>query len=533
MKNLFSFKRRQTLTAYIGNLQIGSAHSIASQSMISHSTLDTDGCADQIEKIKAAGGKLARLTAISKTEALNLQNIKNKLAENNSQIPLCADIHFNAELAFIAAQIVDKVRVNPGNFAKKEDIESKLLKLIEICKAHKTAIRIGSNHGSLAHEIIEKYGDTPKGIVESALHFVRICHKNNFHNIVVSLKSSNPRIMVESYRLAAQLMDLEGLRYPLHIGVTEAGEGIDGRIRSAVGIGAILSDGLGDTIRVSLTEPPENEIPVAETLIKHFENLSIQNYIPINHENLPYNPLVFAKRQNSLKPIVVGENADPLQGDFQSGKDDWFYLTLDDLTESTLQTITQNNTTPIVLSSENPYWVGEIRASIVHLMRNNVANRIILYRNYNSENYPVLAAADMGAILIDGLAEGVWIDHNNSPAPANIALSILQATRLRLSKTEIISCPSCGRTKYDIATTVRNVKTRLSGYVGLKIAVMGCIVNGPGEMADADYGYIGCGDGLVALYKGQNVVDRAVPEKDAIDKLEALIISDLNAINEK
>ena len=529
MKNLFSFKRRQTLTATIGKLQIGSAHNIASQSMTSRSTLDTDGCTDQIEKIEAAGGKLARLTAIGKTEALNLQNIKEKLALNNSQIPLCADIHFNAELAFIAAQIVDKVRVNPGNFAKKEDVETKLIKLIEICKTYKTALRIGSNHGSLAPDIIEQYGDTPKGIVESALEFIRICHKNKFHNLVVSLKSSNPRIMVESYRLAAQQMELEGLRYPLHIGVTEAGEGIDGRIRSAVGIGALLSDGLGDTIRVSLTEPPENEIPVAETLINHFANLTPQNYIPVNHENLPYNPLVFAKRQNALKPIVVGENADPTQGDFQTGSEDWFYVTLDDLTENTLETIAENNTIPIVLSSENPYWVGEIRAAIVHLMRYNITNRIILYRNYNSENYPILAAADMGAILIDGLAEGIWVDYNNSRTPANIALSILQATRLRLSTTEIISCPSCGRTKYDIATTVRNVKARLSGYVGLKIAVMGCVVNGPGEMADADYGYIGCGEGLVALYKGRNVVERAVPEKDAIDKLEALIINDIKS----
>ena len=529
MKNLFNFKRRQTLTAKIGELKIGGAHPIASQSMTSCSTLDTSGCVQQIAEIEKAGGKLARLTAIGRTEAENLENIKQQLRDQNITIPLCADIHFNAELAFIAAQIVEKVRVNPGNFAKENEIEAKLTHLIELCKKFNTALRIGVNHGSLSARIIEKYGDTPNGMVESALEFIRVCYKNNFHNIVVSLKSSNPRTMVESYRLAAQKMEAEALRYPLHIGVTEAGEGLDGRIRSAVGVGALLCDGIGDTIRVSLTEPPECEIPVAELLIKHFEDFSLQNYIPVDDANLPYNPLVFKKRQPALKPIVIGRNANENEGDYQFADENWFNLTLDDLTVDALEKISQNTEIPIVLSSENPYWVGEIRAAIVHLMRAGITNRIVLYRNYLTPDYPVLAAADMGAILIDGLAEGVWIDYNGEPAPANIGLSILQASRLRLSKTEIISCPSCGRTKYDIATTVRKVKERLSGYVGLKIAVMGCIVNGPGEMADADYGYIGCGEGLVALYRGQEVVERGVPENEAIDKLESLIIKDLEA----
>lgn len=518
MKNPFVYARRITCTVRIGDLFMGSGHPIVLQSMTNTKTEQTDESVEQSLRIAAAGGQIVRLTAQGRTQAHNLEMIRCELSKRGCRVPLCADIHFNPELALIAATAVQKVRINPGNYADEDALQSKFIQLLDVCKVYNTALRIGVNHGSLSARIVEKYGDTPRGMVESAMEFLRICKDEKFENVVVSLKSSNPRVMVESYRLAAETMDSENLNFPLHLGVTEAGEGEDGRIRSAVGIGALLADGIGDTIRVSLTEEPECEIPVAKALAGYFEDRPPQNYIPVTAEPLPYNPLLFTRR-TSVRPVVVG-----FGGDYEMGSDEWYYLTLDDMTIETYAALRADSEQYIVLSSENSNWVGEIRAAIVCLMRAEVKNPIILYKNYESfDNIELYSAADMGAVLIDGLADGVWIECKSVADRVDIGLSILQATRLRLSKTEIISCPGCGRTLFDLQATARAVKARLGDRPGLKIAVMGCIVNGPGEMADADFGYVGAGSGLVTLYRAREVVERNIPQSEALDRLEQII----------
>lgn len=520
---LFEYHRRPSRVVRIGNLYIGGDYPIAPQSMTNTKTEDTSSSVAQSMRIAEAGGKIVRLTAQGRVQAQNLEVIRAELIKNGCRVPLCADIHFNAELAIIAATSVEKVRINPGNYGDESTFRAKLVELIDVCKVRNTALRIGVNHGSLAKRMVEKYGDTPLGMVESAIEFLKVCHEEGFENVVVSLKSSNVRVMVESYRLAVKMMDELGLNYPIHLGVTEAGEGEDGRVRSAVGIGALLADGIGDTIRVSLTEEPECEIPVAQALIDYYQNRDTQNYVFVNEANLPYDPLKF-KRRCDVVPIAVGEG-----GDVENGDDEWFYLTLDDLTPETFEVLQRNPQQYIVLSSDNSNWIGEIRAAIVHLMRNNVVNPIVLYKQYKAdENLSLCAAADMGSILIDGLAEGVWVEDANGRSFGKLGLAILQACRLKMTKTEIISCPGCGRTLYNLQEVVQKVKQRLGHIAGLKIAVMGCIVNGPGEMADADYGYVGAGENLVWLYKNGQVVEKNIPQDIAVEKLAQIIENDKN-----
>lgn len=518
---VFTATRRKTVDVKIGNLTIGSNFPIAPQSMTNTKTEDTLASVEQAVRIAQAGGKIVRLTAQGRTQAQNLEVIRAELIKRGCRVPLCADIHFNPELAIIAATSVEKVRINPGNYGDVITFRSKLLELIDVCKVRNTALRIGVNHGSLSKRMVGLYGDSPKGMVESAMEFLRVCKEENFNNVVVSLKSSNVRIMVESYRMAVEVMDAEGLNYPIHLGVTEAGEGEDGRVRSAVGIGALLADGIGDTIRISLTEEPECEIPVAQALIDHYVNRDAQNYIFVDDKKLTYDPLKFKKRRD-LIPISVG-----VGGDFDNGDDEWFYLNLDDLTPETIQILKQNPDQYIVLSSENSNWTGEIRACIVHLTRCGVVNPIILYKKYhNSPFVNVYAAADMGSVLVDGLAEGVWVEDEEGNEYGKLGLTILQACRLRMTKTEIISCPGCGRTLYDLQEVVKRVKERLGEMPGLKIAVMGCIVNGPGEMADADYGYVGAGENLVWLYKNGEVIEKNIPHYEAVEKLAQIIEND-------
>lgn len=518
---VFEFHRRKTTRVVVGSLNLGSDFPIAPQSMTNTKTDDTASSVEQVFRIAKAGAKLVRLTAQGREQAQNLEIIRGELIKRGCRVPLCADIHFNPELAIVAATCVEKVRINPGNYGDILTFRSKFIELIEVCKSRNCAIRIGVNHGSLSRRIVSQFGDSPRGMVESALEFLRICKEINFENVVVSLKSSNVRIMVESYRLAVAVMDCEGLNYPIHLGVTEAGEGEDGRVRSAVGIGALLADGIGDTIRVSLTEDPEAEIPVAQALIDYYAGRDTQNYIFVSDNNLPYDPLKFKKRMD-IVPVSVG-----CGGDIEIGDDEWFYLTLDDMTAETFDVLKRNPDQYVVLSSDNSNWTGEIRACIVQMVRNEVKNPIILYKKYAcSEFLNVYAAADMGSILVDGLAEGVWIEDGNGVGYGKLGLSILQACRLKMTRTEIISCPGCGRTLYDLQDVVKRVKNRLGERPGLKIAVMGCIVNGPGEMADADYGYVGAGQDLVWIYKNGEVLEKNIPQYEAVERLAQIIEAD-------
>ena len=591
--NLFSYTRRWSDPIRIGShLVLGGGAPVVIQSMTTANTADVEASAGQVMRIAAAGAEMVRLTAPGRTEAERLLTIRRRIEEQECYVPLVADIHFNPQVALIAAQYVSKVRINPGNFIDKratfqklaytdeeyaaelERLRVQLTALIEVCKYYNTVIRIGVNHGSLSDRIMSRYGDTTDGMVESAMEFLRVCRDEGYDRVVISMKSSNTRVMVEAYRKLVVRMDEEGMRYPLHLGVTEAGEGEDGRIRSAVGIGALLADGIGDTIRVSLTEPPENEILPARILADYFKGREIHNYIPVDDEPVPYDPYNYARRATAAVqyrgitigggavPVVVGDRAagaDLSPDDFMlvtpqramSGRDDgqgWIACTLEHLTYEFLEWLEGHPERILVLVSENTHWVGEIRACFVQMMRHGLRNPVIMSRCYGEkslERLQLYAAADFGALLIDGFGDGVWIvnevftteydedtdgnliekecDMTPDFDLTSLSFSILQAARARISKTEIISCPGCGRTLFELQSVAKAVKERFGGYPGLKIAVMGCIVNGPGEMADADFGYVGSGNGLVTLYRGKEVVERNVPQEGALERLEELI----------
>lgn len=526
-KNLFEYNRRHTRTVVVGGVAMGGTNPVVVQSMTTAKTEDALACVDQAISIFEAGAQLVRLTAQGRGQAENLSVIKQMIASRGYMIPLVADIHFNPEAAYIAAKYIDKVRINPGNFASADNMRDKLGELIKICKECKRALRIGVNHGSLASRIVERWGDTPAGMVESAMEYLRLCREFDFWDVVVSFKSSNVRTMVEAYRLGAATMDSEGLNFPLHLGVTEAGSDEDGRIKSAVGIGALLVDGIGDTIRVSLTESPESEIPVARTIIEYCATRTIQNYIPTSQESLPYDPFVFSKRSATSVPIVVGgEQSTITPQDALNGAQGWVVVTLDDFEPEFLEWLAENPHRELVVTSENNNWTAEIRAAFVVMLRNKLPNPMIIRKNYEEKEYEKLqiyASIDFGSILIDGFGDGVWIENFGETLPEKLGLDILQATRMRMTKTEIISCPGCGRTLFDLPTTARKVKERLGGVAGLKIAVMGCIVNGHGEMADADYGYVGAGEGKVTLYKGGEIVERNIPQEQALERLAELV----------
>lgn len=487
MKNSLKYSRRHSHEVSFGGVTIGANRPIAVQSMTNTPTADVELSVAQTKRIAQAGAEIVRLTAQGKKEGEALAPIMQKLREEGCTAAIVADIHFTPEIAMIAAESVDKVRINPGNF---RTTNGELEQLINICKRRKVALRIGVNHGSLAKRIFDEWGDTPEGMVASAMEFLNMCRKADFHDVVVSMKSSNTRVMVHAYRLLVEAMEREGMTYPLHLGVTEAGDGIEGRIKSAVGIGALLADGIGDTLRVSLTEDPEHEVPVGRMLVDYFSKRSGEFEVE-TIEN--YSPTTFRPRTQA-KPIVHSE----ISAEY-------------DVVEAI---------------SENP--THEWRAAILNRTDNKP---VVLRRRYNSdsvEQVAIYAASDMGQLLLDGLAEGVWVDAPNIAEEAvhDIELMILQAARLRFSRTEYIACPSCGRTLYDIQATLAEIKARTSHLKDLKIGVMGCIVNGPGEMADADYGYVGSSPEHITLYRGREIVERNIHQSEALDHLVEIIKRD-------
>lgn len=487
--DLTKFRRRPTCCVRIGDVTIGGNHPIAVQSMTNTDTNDTEACVAQIERIDRAGGKIVRLTAQGRREAENLQRIVARLREEGYRTATVADIHFVPEVASIAARYVEKVRINPGNYRTDH---GELEALIDQCRERGVALRIGVNHGSLAKRVFDQWGDTPQGMVVSAMEFLRVCRAKAFDQVVVSMKSSNTRVMVAAYRLLVEAMEAEGMNYPIHLGVTEAGNGLEGRIKSAVGIGALLADGIGDTIRVSLTEAPEHEIPVARLLVEHFAQRPGE--FPVRHPER-YSPTEYRRRSKVAVPVVHGEPHDGFR----------------------------------ILEARSGNPTAELRAAILDLEPADPP--VIIRRRYDDTDLTTLAvkaAADLGPVLLDGLADGIWID-----APAHdeetireVELMILQAARVRFSHTEYIACPSCGRTLYDIEQTLGQIKARTSHLKNLRIGVMGCIVNGPGEMADADYGYVGAGPGRITLYRGREIVERNIPQEEALDRLVELIKAD-------
>ena len=487
MKNTLKYCRRHSHEVSFGGVTIGGNRPIAVQSMTNTPTADVELSVAQTKRIAEAGAEIVRLTAQGKREGEALAPIMQKLRAEGCTAAIVADIHFTPEIAMIAAESVDKVRINPGNF---RTTNGELERLIEICRRRGVALRIGVNHGSLAKRIFDLWGDTPEGMVASAMEFLQMCRRADFHDVVVSMKSSNTRVMVHAYRLLVEAMEREGMTYPLHLGVTEAGDGIEGRIKSAVGIGALLADGIGDTLRVSLTEDPENEVPVGRMLVDYFGKRSGEFEVESTDS---YSPTAFRPRTQA-KPIVHSE----ISAEY-------------DIVEAL---------------SENP--THEWRAAILNRIDNKP---VVLRRRYDSddvERVAIYAAADMGQLLLDGLAEGVWVDAPNITAEAvhDIELMILQAARLRFSRTEYIACPSCGRTLYDIQATLAEIKARTSHLKDLKIGVMGCIVNGPGEMADADYGYVGSSPEHITLYRGREIVERNIHQTEALDHLVEIIKRD-------
>jgi (E)-4-hydroxy-3-methylbut-2-enyl-diphosphate synthase len=504
--------RRKTSTAWIGNLPLGSRFPIRVQSMNNTDTLDSEASARQAQQIAEAGGEIVRFTAQGVTQAQNLTNIRTLLNQEGCLIPMVADIHFNPEAAFEAAQRVEKVRINPGNFIdprahfKKVEysdseyaeelkrLENRFIKLLDICREHNTALRIGVNHGSLSDRIMTRYGDTPEGMVESALEFLRVCKRQNFNNVVVSMKSSNVIVMVTAYRLLAEAMSQEDMYYPLHLGVTEAGDGRQGRVKSAVGIGTLLAEGLGDTIRVSLTEAPEAEIPVGRILADYIETKGRKP----RTATIKYKSTACGNVGGDNIPVVMGVDLQP----------------------NDLRLI---NGEILICESDSPKtFIEESRMS-------GDTRPIILKINYYEDSLDQLqikASVDLGSILLDGYADGIWIEnHGNIPQEEVLllGLEILQTVRRRFSHIEYIACPGCGRTLFDLQQTLAKVKEATAHLNGLKLAVMGCIVNGPGEMADADFGYVGAAPGKITLYKGTQIIERNIPQDEAVERLLKLI----------
>ena len=631
MIDLFNYERRKSSVTHVGALDMGGDNPIRIQSMTTTNTNDTETSVAQAKRIIAAGGELVRLTTQGKREAENLKNINAQLRAEGITTPLCADVHFNANVADVAALYAEKVRINPGNYvdpgrtfkileytdeeyAKElKRIEDRLTPFIQICKENHTAVRIGVNHGSLSDRIMSRYGDTPEGIVESCMEFLRIFKKHDFNDIVISIKASNTVVMVRSVRLLVAEMEKEGMNYPLHLGVTEAGEGEDGRIKSAVGIGALLNDGIGDTIRVSLSEEPECEIPVAKYLARYIRQKKGHIIVPaetskdfdylrperrktkavenIGGENVP---VVIATRNTKEQNADVASTLptpdyiyvnDTLPAELKSGqkyiidynayiklaakgelpsenvfpifptpaipfigtvksKMKFLVLKYGTPSEEFLACLKYHPEVVVVCVSLHQNKLAEQRALVHQMMIAGVENPVVFAQMYQfsadesnenanepsaKEQFQLSAAADMGALMIDGLTDGLWLMNNGNISQDDVeqtAFGILQAGRLRMVKTEYISCPGCGRTLYDLRTTIARIKEATKGMTGLKIGIMGCIVNGPGEMADADYGYVGAGLKKVSLYRKKVCVEKNIPEEDAVEHLLALIKND-------
>lgn len=641
-----TYSRFRTREVQIGDIPMGGDNPIRIQSMTTIDTMDTLGSVEQTIRMVDAGCEYVRITAPSIKEAENLGNIKKELRARGYNVPLVADIHFTPNAAEVAARLIEKVRVNPGNYADKKKFDQidytdiayqaeldriykKFAPLVNICKEYGTAMRIGTNHGSLSDRIMSRYGDTPEGMVESAMEFIRICEDLKFHNLCVSMKSSNPMVMVQAYRLLVERMVAEDMNYPLHLGVTEAGDGEDGRIKSAVGIGTLLEDGLGDTVRVSLTEEPEKEAPVAIALVNRYstrkialaqhqeqEILKLSNAIVarpyISQEvttfvggSLVPRVIIDISTKNLKDPFIlseVGYRYDAINDKYHMGDQSVDFVFLGDALPSFtmpgnlkqlynyntwLGLVNKSNIHPIYTLAE--YNTAEVKDTVLNIVRVSnddlkttdfenlqldktivflvetnhihgmadqrqffanlqeigIDNPVIIRRIYKAADFSgplgdimnpeepisklqLYAATDIGALFIDGLGSGIWID---SPATAtdklvSISFGILQATRSRISKTEYISCPSCGRTLFDLQETTQMIRSRTNHLKGLKIGIMGCIVNGPGEMADADYGYVGAGPDKITLYRGQEVVKKNVSSANALDELINIIKSD-------
>ena len=567
--NLFNYTRRATVEVNVGGVKIGNGHTIKVQSMTNTGTMDTDGSVEQVIRIVDKGGELVRLTTQGNREAVNLGNIKEQLVARGYKVPLVADVHFNASVADTATRYADKVRVNPGNYVdtartfkhidytdaeyaeELKRLRERFVAFLNLCKAEGKAVRVGVNHGSLSDRIMSRYGDTPSGVVESCMEFLRICRDEDFKDVVVSIKTSNTSMMVTTVRRLVRVMAEDGIAYPLHLGVTEAGDAEDGRIKSAVGIGALLADGIGDTLRVSLAEAPENEIPVAKELVDYIAVraghavIDAQPYEGFNYEEPVRRTTVSVGVVGGDNvPVVVGgltDDAD-VRADFLASDIDlkkvntaadgaFVEITLDDLTTENIEKIKTLKDVVLVASSSHANPVGELRAVVHTLVNNGVTAPVIIRRAYNEASVETLrlkAAADLGVLLIDGLVDGLWLENSVGTATEinSIAFGILQATRARISKTEYIACPGCGRTMYDLQGTLARIKAATAHLKGLKIGVMGCIVNGPGEMADADYGYVGAARGKVSLYRKKECVEKNIPEEEAIEKLLQLIESE-------
>lgn len=640
------YSRFFTREVQIGDIPMGGNNPIRIQSMTTVDTMDTMGSVEQTIKMVDAGCEYVRITAPSIKEAENLANIKKELRARGYTVPLVADIHFTPNAAEVAARIVEKVRVNPGNYADKKKFDQidytdaayqaeldriykKFAPLVNICKEYGTAMRIGTNHGSLSDRIMSRYGDTPEGMVESALEFIRICEDLNYYNLCVSMKSSNPQVMVQAYRLLVEKMVAENMNYPLHLGVTEAGDGEDGRIKSAVGIGTLLEDGLGDTVRVSLTEEPEKEAPVAIALVNRYSkrvqglletpereviqlaperatspyesdevnafiggSLVPRIIVDISNQNLKdpfilsdvgykYDALLdkYHMRDQSVDFVFLGDslpsfsmpgnlkqlynyktwlglenktNIHPIYtlqeynaAETKDAAMNLIYVSNDQLESEDFAALQINKTTVFILETDHLHGMADQRQFFANFQEIGIHAPVIIKRSYPASEFSgpigdimnpeepiskiqLYAATDFGALLIDGLGSGIWLDSPATPTDkiASVSFGILQATRSRISKTEYISCPSCGRTLFDLQETTQMIRSRTNHLKGLKIGIMGCIVNGPGEMADADYGYVGAGPDKITLYRGKEVVKRNVSSAKALDELIEIIKSD-------
>lgn len=622
-ESLINYIRRPTREVMVGNVGIGGSNPIRIQSMTTTDTMDTAATVDQSIRMIQAGCELVRITAPSIKDAENLQNIKEELHKKGYPVPLIADIHFTPNAAVVAAEIVEKVRINPGNYADRkkfkiieytensyrqelERIREKFTPLVKTCKEHGTVMRIGTNHGSLSDRIMSYFGDTPRGMVESAMEFIHLCRDMNFHDIILSMKASNPIVMVQAYRLLVAVMKQNGMKYPLHLGVTEAGEGEDGRIKSAVGIGTLLEDGLGDTIRVSLTENPENELPVAKKLVERYnlrdENDAVISKIP----EVPINPFDYDRRiskkvnnfgdgqvprvissidnvRNISRPALqkIGYAYDPAndkwtKGDvacdyiytgdrtidfdlpdplnviinasvwrnqkrhfplftiekfFKSGNRSTrmnFVVAHGDVSREFLTNLTSDPTVILVLEADEPQAMAQQRRIIFEMVTSGQKTAVVFKRIYDkidSDQLRLFSATDIGGLLIDGFGDGIWLKGEKIKIEDlnRLSFGILQATRTRITKTEYISCPSCGRTLFDLQETTAKIREKTSHLKGVKIGIMGCVVNGPGEMADADYGYVGTGMNSISLYRKKDVIQRNLSSGEAVAALIDLI----------
>ena len=624
--SLTSYKRWKSREVKIGDIALGGDNPIRVQSMTTTDTMDTKGTVDQSIRMIEAGCEYVRITAPSKKQAENLQNIKNELLKRGYNTPLIADIHFTPNAAEIAARIVEKVRINPGNFADRKKfnyieytddqydaeisrIRKRFLPLIKVCKEYGTAMRIGTNHGSLSDRILSRYGDTPYGMVESALEFLRICKDENYNQIVLSMKSSNPIVMVQAYRLLINRMEIEGMNYPLHLGVTEAGEGEDGRIKSSLGIGTLLEDGIGDTIRVSLTEEPEHEIPIAKFLVNRYAGR-------IDHDNIldtngfTINPFEYIPRKSDTVLNIGGENVPRVAANLSNvdiitqktlneigytyfeDDDKWgisdfacdfifigdkninfeipgtlgvvqnyytwikkekerhypeinveqylegvklhpqlniLYMTMSKINKDVINKLKKDSNIVLLIDTYNAHGMSEQRRLFIELLESNCKTPVIIgrkYENISNEEFQLYSATDIGGLFVDGLGDGIFLTKEGPSSLEQrnkISFGILQASRTRISKTEYISCPSCGRTLFDLQETTALIRSKTQHLKGLKIGIMGCIVNGPGEMADADYGYVGTGIGKISLYKKHDIIRKDVPMDIADQALIDLI----------